>query len=111
MKLLLDENIPRRVVAALQREFPGTSQIALVGLERTSDRVIWDFAKANGYVIVTSDADFEEMSLVLGCPPHVIRIEGNLSNPRVVQILAGNATAIRSRIEDDGLACVNLGGG
>jgi hypothetical protein len=31
VKLLLDENISRRIVPALQAEFPGTTQAALVG--------------------------------------------------------------------------------
>lgn len=33
MKLLLDENLSRRQVPFLQNEFPGSTQVALVGLE------------------------------------------------------------------------------
>ena len=43
MKLLLDENISRRIVAALQDRFPGSSQVALLGLERASDAQLCDW--------------------------------------------------------------------
>lgn len=33
MKLLLDENLSRRIVPFLQIAFPGSSQVALLGLE------------------------------------------------------------------------------
>jgi len=35
-------------------------------MERAWDRLVWDYAQKNGFVIVTSDADFEELSLLLG---------------------------------------------
>ena len=37
MKLLLDENLSRRLVPFLQHEFPGSSQVTLLGLESSSD--------------------------------------------------------------------------
>ena len=64
MKLLLDENLSRRLVPLLQQEFPGTTQVTLLGLESASDQVIWLRAKQDGYVVVTRDADFQELSLV-----------------------------------------------
>lgn len=53
MKLLLDENLSRRLVPFLQQDFPGTSHVVLLGLESASDREVWDVAKVDGYVIVT----------------------------------------------------------
>jgi predicted nuclease of predicted toxin-antitoxin system len=61
MKLLLDENLSRRLVPFLQHDYPGTSQVVLLGLESASDRVVWQKAKDDGYVIVTRDADFQEL--------------------------------------------------
>jgi predicted nuclease of predicted toxin-antitoxin system len=61
MKLLLDENLSRRLVPFLQHDYPGTSQVVLLGLESASDRVVWQRAKDDGYVIVTRDADFQEL--------------------------------------------------
>lgn len=45
MKLLLDENLSRRLVPFLQNAYPGTSQVVLLGMESASDRDIWQKAK------------------------------------------------------------------
>ncbi len=39
MKLLLDENLSRRIVPFIQDMFPGSSQVALLGLEQADDKV------------------------------------------------------------------------
>jgi predicted nuclease of predicted toxin-antitoxin system len=66
MKLLLDENLSRRLVPFLQHDYPGSNQVVLLGLESASDKEVWQKAKDDGYVIVTRDADFQELSLVWG---------------------------------------------
>ena len=48
MKLLLDENLSRRIAPFLQATFPGTSQVVLLGLESASNTEIWQYAKDNG---------------------------------------------------------------
>lgn len=55
MKLLLDENLSRRIVPFLQAAFPGSTQVALLSLEGATDSEIWQYAKANGFVIVSRD--------------------------------------------------------
>ncbi|MFZ4622779.1 MAG: DUF5615 family PIN-like protein [Rhodoferax sp.] len=35
-----------------------------------SDKDVWQKAKDDGYVIVTRDADFQELSLAWGQPPN-----------------------------------------
>ena len=109
VKLLLDENLSRRMTPFLQVDFPESSHVALIGLERATDRAIWDYAKANGFVIVTSDADFEELSLLHGAPPHVVRLVGrNLSKAALLALLAAHADEIRASIEIEGRACVEI---
>ena len=55
MKLLLDENLSRRLVPALQAQFPGSNQVSLLGLERaTADRLQRAFDEpATGVVVIT----------------------------------------------------------
>lgn len=72
MKLLLDENLSRRMLAELEAAFPGSSQVALLGLETADDRTLWDYAKAHGFTLVTQDADFHELAILYGAPPKVI---------------------------------------
>jgi predicted nuclease of predicted toxin-antitoxin system len=62
MKLLLDENLSRRLVPFLVHDYPGTSQVTLLGMEQASDTALWQYAKTEGFVIVTRDADFQEIA-------------------------------------------------
>ena len=52
MKLLLDENLSRRLIPFLQHDYPGSSQVVLLGFEAASDSVVWHTAKDHGFVIV-----------------------------------------------------------
>jgi predicted nuclease of predicted toxin-antitoxin system len=54
MKLLFDENLSFKICRRLSDRFPNSTQVRLVGLERADDRTVWDYAKANGFVLVTS---------------------------------------------------------
>lgn len=109
MKLLLDENLSRRLVPFLQHAFPGTDHVAHLGLESSSDRAIWDRARREGWVIVTRDADFGEMSLLLGQPPQVIRLRtGNLTRAATLKLLLEQAAVIERALIDEGAAVVEL---
>lgn len=68
MKLLLDENLSRRIVPLLQADYPGSSQVALLQLEAATDHAIWEYAKSNDFVIVTRDSDFHELGTLYGAP-------------------------------------------
>jgi predicted nuclease of predicted toxin-antitoxin system len=52
--------------------FPGSIHAFEVALLESPDIEIWEFAKANGLTIVTTDADFFELATTLGPPPKVI---------------------------------------
>lgn len=54
MKLLFDQNLSYRLVKALAAEFPGSAHVRHVGLEKALDGPVWDYAKANGFVIASS---------------------------------------------------------
>ena len=109
MKLLLDENLSHRIVPFLQHEFPGTSQVTLLGLESFSDQDIWLRAKKDGYVVVTRDADFQELSLVWGAPPQVIRLRTpNLNRTAVLKMLLDHKEQIHHSLEVDGMSSVEL---
>lgn len=109
MKLLLDENLSRRIVPFLQDLYPGSTQVALIGLEQAEDRIIWNYAKDNGYVIVSRDADFEELSTFLGQPPQVIWLRvSNQSKAAILNLLVSNQRAILSALQDEQHACIQL---
>lgn len=112
MKRLLDENLSRRIVPFLQTAFPGSSQVALLGLEGASDSEIWQYAKDNGFVIVSRDSDFQERSLVAGHPPQVVWLKiPNHSKTVVLNTLLEHHKEIEQALTRHNLACVELSHG
>lgn len=112
MKLLLDENLSRRLLPFLHADFPCSTQVALSGLEQANGFAIWRYARDHGYVIVTRDADFDEVATMHGCPPHVIWIRGeNMSKASVLNLLLANRSTIEAAFSEDGVACIEVGSG
>ena len=61
MKLLFDQNLSYKLCERLADLFPDSNQVRRAGLDTADDRAIWEYAKANGYVIASHDADFADM--------------------------------------------------
>ena len=109
MKLLLDQNLSRRLIPGLLPHFPESTQVAVAGLEKATDHEIWQFAKAHSYIIVTKDSDFEELSLLKGSPPKVIWIKvGNTQNRFILDILIDNKTEIQRLLSQNETNCIEL---
>lgn len=80
MRPLFDQNLAPRLVHDLADLYPDSAHVRDIGLKSSTDREIWDFARDQGYVIVSKDTDFQQMSFVWGHPPKVIWIRrGNCS--------------------------------
>ena len=59
-----------------------------IGMKATADPLVWDYAKANDFMIVSKDADMHDLSLVFGNPPKVIWVRlGNCSTSDVENLL------------------------
>lgn len=109
MKLLLDENLSRRLVPFLLHDYPSSSHVCLIGLESASDVDVWNAAKDQGFVIVTRDADFEELPLVWGQPPKVIWLKiSNQTRAATLKVLLENYLKINAALFDMDQACVEV---
>lgn len=109
MKLLLDENLSRRLLPFLQHDYPGSDQVVLLGMASASDREVWQKAKDDGYVILTRDADFQELSLVWGQPPKVIRLKTlNQSRAATLKILIENKHVITESLTARDMASIEI---
>ena len=86
VKLLLDQNLSPRLVAELEEDSPGTRHVREFALERADDGAVWQFAREQGFAIVSKDADFHQMSFLHGHPPKVVWLR--LGNCTTGQILA-----------------------
>lgn len=100
-KLLFDQNISRRVVDAVSQVFAGSRHVAQLSLSSAADVEIWDFARENGYAVVSKDADFHQMSFLFGAPPKIVWIRlGNCTTDDVVRCLLGREAAIAAFLAD-----------
>ena len=109
MKLLLDENLSRRIVSLIASHYPGTSQVALLGLERASDIALWAYARQHDFIIVTKDSDFVDLSTVYGQPPKVVLLKtGNQTWQMTAQALIDRRELLESALIVANAACVDL---
>ena len=93
MKLLFDANLSPKLVRRLAGLFPDSNHVFNTGLARfTSDETVWEYAKTNGFVIVTADADFVGLAEQRGAPPKVVRLENcNYRTARVEDLIRRHA--------------------
>jgi predicted nuclease of predicted toxin-antitoxin system len=109
VKLLLDENLSPRLAEALADIYPGSSHVHQCGLGSSDDATIWDYAKTNGFIIVSKDSDFEERSVVLGCPPKVIWLRtSNCASADVENLLRTTFSMVSRFVNDDKETCLVL---
>lgn len=112
MKLLLDENLSRRIVPALQARWPGTSQVALLGLERVADADLCAYAAQHGYVICSKDDDFHRLVAVRSYRPKLLHVAlGNVSNDEILRALLETADQIDAAFTDPTTGVVTVGAG
>ena len=110
MRLLFDANISFRIVKKLKNDFLDCLHISKSGLNPPiSDRMIWNFAKMSGYIIVTNDEDFYELSNLYGAPPKVIWLRfGTPPTAIVLQKLLAYKADIEALASDDTLDLLEI---
>lgn len=101
MKLLFDQNLSPRLVGRLIHLFPDSVHVSSVGLDQASDVETWEYARQHGFVLVSKNADFSELSLLLGFPPKVIWLQvGNCTTAQIEDLLRRHQQAIQ-QLETD----------
>ena len=112
MKLLFDQNISFRITKLISGKYHLSKQMRELGLENSTDKEIWEFAKSNGYTIVTFDSDFYDLSVVNGCPPKIIWLRiGNSSTENTAKVLLDNQELINDFVVDRNykdLSCLEI---
>lgn len=102
MKLLFDENLSPSLALRLADLFPSSTHVRDVGLQAGDDPAVWEYARQNGFLIVSKDADMHDMSLLRGNPPKVIWLRlGNCSTTQVENLLRREFQAIATFDADD----------
>lgn len=95
MKLLFDENLSPRLSQALADTFAGSAHVHDLGLGASDDWTIWQWARDHGFVIVTKDSDFAELSALHGAPPAVLLLRtGNCSTDWLLALLRSHQSGV-----------------
>jgi len=88
LKFLIDQNLSPRLLEELARRHPGSTHVRNFGMERADDLEIWEFAKTEGYTIISKDSDFRQLSFLFGHPPKVVWVHlGNCPTNRISSAL------------------------
>ncbi len=109
MKLLFDANLSPRLVSRLADLFPASTHVRDIGLKAADDPLVWDYARANDFMIVSKDADMHDLSLLYGNPPKVIWLRlGNCSTSEAENLLRRECDAIKVFYEEQTLSLLAL---
>ena len=109
MKLLFDHNLSPKLIYRLAELFPNSNHVYQLGLDQVEDRQVWQYAKANGFTIVTKDSDYNELLILLDFPPKIIWIRrGNCSTNEIENILRMHYLDIQELINTESLGMLTL---
>jgi predicted nuclease of predicted toxin-antitoxin system len=97
MRLLFDQNLSPRLPLSLADIYPDSVHVREVGLRDADDQVIWEYAKQEGFVIVSKDSDFQQRSLLYGGPPKFVRVRvGNCPVRTIEDLLRKHSIALHT---------------
>ena len=109
MKLLFDQNLSFKLCQTVADLFPESNHVRLLGMSEVGDQVLWDYAKASGFTIVSQDVDFAEMAALLRSPPKVIWLRvGNQSTAAISALIRRHAELIVAFGNDDDATCLEI---
>ena len=96
-RLLLDENCSERLLPLLTTRFPDSQPSRLRGFGGADNHILWELARREGYVPVSKDEDFLDLSVSRGCPPKVVCLAiGNASHTQTASLLLVQAEVIKA---------------
>jgi predicted nuclease of predicted toxin-antitoxin system len=96
MKLLFDENLSPKLPRLLKDIFPESRHVRDSGLKGKTDWEIWEYARQEGFVIISKDADFLQRSIIHGSPPKVVWLRvGNCTTADLLRLIVSREKEIR----------------
>lgn len=101
MKLLFDENLSPKLPRLVASIFPGSVHVRECGLLGLPDEDVWDYARANGFTLVSKDSDFQQRCLLYGHPPKLVWLRiGNCTRQQLAQLISAHEQEIRALVAD-----------
>jgi len=88
MKLLFDENLSPKLPRLIEKQFPASLHVRDCGLKGQPDQKVWEYARDNGFTLVSKDGDFYQRSVLLGGLPKVVWLcLGNCTRNQLLDLL------------------------
>ncbi len=101
MRLLFDENLSPRLAGRLEPAFPESRHVDDVGLHGRADAEIWKYASQHGFILVSKDNDFRQLSFLHGAPPKVVWLHiGNGPTREIEALLLARLKRIQNFFDD-----------
>lgn len=109
MRFLIDAQLPPALARLLAAEGHHAEHAFDIGPRDATDQQLWDYAEANGAVIVTKDEDFSALVAKTSTGPAVVWVRvGNVGRqalldwfrpqiPRIVEMIGGEESLIELR--------------
>jgi predicted nuclease of predicted toxin-antitoxin system len=95
---------------ALADVYPGSVHVHQGDLGSADDTAVWNYARDNGFTIVSKDSDFQERSVLLGSPPKVIWLRAsNCTSAEIEDLLRAALPVVSRFIGIDSESCLVLG--
>jgi len=68
-----------------------------------ADEEVWEYARAQGFTIVSKDSDFQQRSLLCGPPPKLVWLRiGNCTRQQIVRLITARQQEIQALNADPG---------
>ena len=88
MKLLFDENLSPNLPRLVETVFPGSEHVREIGLKGHTDEEVWNYARLNGFTIISKDKDFYQRALLYGSPPKLVWLRlGNCTRDELLALI------------------------
>lgn len=109
MKLLFDHNLSPSLINRLRDFYDGSNHVYNLNLDQVSDTEVWEYAKKEGFSIVTKDADLSDLCTLKGFPPKIIWIRrGNCKTANIEVILRNHFHDIQALNNDKTTGIITL---
>ena len=109
MKLLLDHNLSHKLIHSLGGLFPDSRHVYQLGLDRATDREVFEYARDNNFIILTKDADFQDLNLFLSPPVKIIWLKtGNSDNQTIALKIIAYYDSIVAFYQDESIHTLKI---
>ena len=92
MRFLIDAQLPPALARWLSANGHDAVHVADKGMQAATDRLIWDYALAEGWIIITKDEDFAQRKILMQHSPAIVWIRW--PNTRRQELLTRFETAL-----------------